>query len=175
MKIFLMNRDFNLVKNPKVIQGITIFIRAMSWFFLLLPFLSLLVWAAGLIAHAVYAEERPTGGICVFFVGLSLFCLLSNFFRLKWNNYTYDWVNGLYFAFTFVFLTCYQFVAVFVPKQKTTFGVNAVFLAANCLVMMMVVFFNSAVVNGSIDDLMRDKLTAIGGPARDPQREKDFN
>ena len=53
MKIYLMNRDYNLVRNQHVITAITYFIRGISWFAITLPFLALGVWAAGLIIRAL--------------------------------------------------------------------------------------------------------------------------
>jgi predicted permease len=79
----------------------------MTWFAVLMPFLSLGVWTAGLINKAVDMNERATGGICVFCAGASLFCLVSAFFRFKWNHYQFDWRNGAYFVGTFLFLMGY--------------------------------------------------------------------
>ena len=173
MKIFLMNRDFHLVRNPKIVIAISYFIRAMSWFSLLLPFLALGTWTAGLIARAVTSKMRATAGITVFLVGAALFFILAMMFRLKWANYRFDWLNGLFFALTWIFLTSYQFVCVFVPETTSTFGISAVFLSANCLVMMAIVFINHPVAHGSIDDLIANKL-AKGNAQRDPNREQEF-
>lgn len=173
MKIYLMNRDFQLVRNPKIITAVSYFIRAMSWFSLFLPFLALGVWSAGLIARAVTSKTRATAGIVVFLVGSALISLLAMFFRLKWANFRFDMRNGICFFLTWLFLTAYQFVAVFVPKTKSTFGISAVFLSANCLVMICIVFFNHAVSNGSIDDMMQSKLSP-NGQARDPERSTAF-
>jgi len=52
MKIFLMNRDFKLVKNERVVTCFTYFIRLMTWFALAIPFLALGVWTAGLLVRA---------------------------------------------------------------------------------------------------------------------------
>jgi hypothetical protein len=145
MKIFIMNRDFHLMKNPKVITFVSYFIRGMSWFAVLLPFLALGVWSAGLIVRAVTAKIRPTAGITVLLIGCALFCLLEMMFRLKWANYRFDWKNGLLFFMTWIFLTGYQFTATFIPETTSTFGISAVFLSANCLVMMAMVFMNHSI------------------------------
>ncbi len=158
MKIFLMNRDFHLVRNEKVIQALTYFIRIMSWFSLSLPFLALGVWAAGLIAKAISAKEKPSGGITVALTGAALFCFLQCFFRVKWNHYKFDLWSALYFCMTFVLLTAYQFVSIFMSPKPSLFGMSAIFLSANCLVMTMIVFLQSAVKDGSIDDIIKTKL-----------------
>jgi drug/metabolite transporter (DMT)-like permease len=146
----------------------------MSWFSILLPILALLVWSAGLIARAVSAKVRATAGITVLLVGLSLICFLIVFFRLKWARHQFDWKNGIFFFLTWAFLTGYQFVCVFVPEKNSTFGISSVFLSANCLVMMAIVFMNHSVTNGSIDDLIQNKIQP-GGAVRDPNRTTDFD
>lgn len=173
MKIFLMNRDFHLVKNPRVISALTQFIRLMSWFSLSLPFLALGVWAAGLIARAVSAKEKPSGGITVALTGASFFCFMSCFFRVKWNHYKFDMWSGIYFCLTFLFLTAYQFVSIFLSVNPSLFGMSAIFLSANCLVMMMIVFLQSAVKDGSIEDIIKTKLP-VGSQPRNPSRNEDF-
>lgn len=140
MKIFLMNRDFNLAKNEHVIKCITIFIRVISWFSILLPMLALGVWGAGLIIRAKDFDTPPAAGICVILVGASLFFLLMTFFTLKWNRYSFDIKNGIYFIMTFVCLTAYQFTAIFMQENESIYGVSSIFLSTNCLLMMMIVF-----------------------------------
>jgi hypothetical protein len=113
MKIYLMNRDFSLVTNPHVIAALTTFIKLMSWFAISLPFLALGVWAAGLIARAINGNGTASAGITVALVGMSLFFFLLYFFRIKWNNYKFDLLSGIYLMLTFLCITAYQFVAVF--------------------------------------------------------------
>jgi hypothetical protein len=54
---------------------------------------------------------------------------------------------------------------------------NAIFLSANCLVMMLLVFINSAVVDSSIQDVIRLKVPAaaqLGRSPPDENRNQDF-
>jgi len=85
----------------------------MSWFAICLPFLSLGIWAAGLIVRAIHGNGTASAGITVALVGMSLFFFLLYFFRIKWNNYKFDLLSAIYLVFTFLFITAYQFVAVF--------------------------------------------------------------
>jgi hypothetical protein len=173
MKIFLMNRNFNLIQNHYVIAGISYFIRMMSWLAITLPFLALGVWTAGLIYRQSILGGQPAAGITVALVGAALFFFLLNFYHLKWNFYRFDIRNLAYFALTFICLTAYQFVAVFVEKEVTTFGVSIVFLSANCLLMMLIVFVQSSVKSGSIQDLIDRKIPKGTNP-RDQTRTLDF-
>ena len=42
--------------------------------------------------------------------------------------------------------------------DRTLFGMSAIFLSANCLVMVAIVFLQSAVKEGSIEDLIKAKI-----------------
>jgi hypothetical protein len=78
---------------------------------------------------------------------------------------------------TFFFLTAYQFVAIYTPAQKTVFGISIVYLSLNCLIMMFLVFMNSAVRNSSIMDFIASKVPSaqqIGKGLPDPRRQTDF-
>ena len=140
MKIFLMNRDFQLIKNEKVVKCFTYFIRLMTWFALSIPFLALGVWTAGLLVRAKSKGSPYVAGITVALVGASLFFFLLNFFRIKWNSYRLDLKCAIYFCLTFFFLTAYQFVAIFMNPNRTLFGMSAIFLSANCLIMIGIAF-----------------------------------
>jgi len=58
--------------------------------------------------------------------------------------------------------------------DRTLFGMSAIFLSANCLVMVAIVFLQSAVKEGSIEDLIKTKIP-LGSQAKDPSRKEDFN
>jgi hypothetical protein len=79
----------------------------MSWFAISLPFLALAVWAAGLIARAITGGASSSAGITVALVGMSLFFFLLYFFRIKWNNYKFDIISGIYLVMTFLCITAY--------------------------------------------------------------------
>ena len=91
-------------------------------------------------------------------VGAAFFFFLLNFFRIKWNHFKFDFKCAILFCLTFLFLTGYQFVAIFMNPDRTLFGMSAIFLSANCLIMMAIVFLQSAVKEGSIEDLIKSKI-----------------
>jgi hypothetical protein len=177
MKIYLMNRDYHLVRNQHIITAITYFIRGISWFAITLPYLALGVWAAGLITRAVRSGGKATAGITVALVGMALIFFILYFFRVKWNNYKFDIRSGIYLVLTFLFLTAYQFVAILMSDNVTVFGLSAIFLSANGLIMMIIVFIQSAVKDGSIDDLIKARIPAadLSIPPKDITRQEDFN
>jgi hypothetical protein len=177
VKTFLLNRSFDSVKDPRILKCLTVTIRMTAWLAVILPVLALFVWTAALIAQSRLAGNKGGGGICVLMLGCSLLCFLGNIARMRWNHHEFDWLNGVYFVMTFFFLTAYQFVAVYIPGTKTTFGVSVVFLSLNCLIMMFLVFVNSAVRDCSIEDIVNKRLQTAqqaGQPVPDPTRKGDF-
>ena len=76
IKIFLMNRDFHLIKNEKVVTCFTYFIRLMTWFALAIQLLALGVWTAGLLVRAKNQGRPYVAGITVVLVGAALFFFL---------------------------------------------------------------------------------------------------
>lgn len=65
--------------------------------------------------------------------------------------------------------------------KPTEFSLSAIFLASNCLVMIIVVFLNNNISRGSIEEVIKKKLPARHppnaegiSPTRNPEREIDF-
>jgi len=79
----------------------------MTWFAILIPFLALGVWSAGLIVNSSNKDKQPAAGVTVALVGGALFFFLLTFFRIKWNHYKFDYKSALYFCMTFLCLTAY--------------------------------------------------------------------
>lgn len=73
----------------------------------------------------------------------------------------------------FSLFTAYQFVAIFLDKSSNSyFGFSSVFLNANCCVIILTIFLNSAIKGGSIEDLLVNKM--VDGEPRDETRTDDF-
>ena len=168
-----MNRDFHLVKNEGFIVFLNFILRMLSWISLIMPFLSLAVWAAGLIIRAKDFKIQPIAGISVLLVGSAFVFFSFSILKIKWNNFTFKFINGLCLFIAFSCFTAYQFIVIFLDKSSNSyFGFSAVFLNANCLVLILTLFLNSGIPNGSISDLIMNKLPK--GDPRDPERETDF-
>lgn len=52
LKIFLMNRDFNLAQNEGFVKFVNFILNILSWLSLLMPFIAIAIWASGLIIRA---------------------------------------------------------------------------------------------------------------------------
>ena len=102
-----MNRDFHLVENENFIIFLNFILRILSWLSLLMPFLSLAVWAAGLLINAKDFGETPVAGVCVIMVGFAFFFFTYSILNIKWNNYQFSAFNALLFGFAGLFLTAY--------------------------------------------------------------------
>lgn len=107
LKIFFMNRDFNLVKNDNIIVLINVILGMLSWLSLCMPMIALAVWASGLIIRAKDYHIEPTGGISVLLVGTSFYFFIFAVFKIKWNNYQFKVLNGVCLFLAFCFFTAY--------------------------------------------------------------------
>lgn len=64
-------------------------------------------------------------------------------------------------------------MAIFLDDSSNSyFGFSTVFLNANCCVVILAIFLNSAIQGGSIEDLVMHKLP--DGEPRDENRDDDF-
>lgn len=61
----------------------------LSWISLIMPVLSLAVWAAGLIIRAKDYNVTPLGGISVLLIGMGLLSFTFGILKIKWNNYSF--------------------------------------------------------------------------------------
>ena len=172
IKIFLMNRDFHLLNNDGFVRVIAWILKMMSWLSLLLPFMSLGVWAAGLLIKAADYGEKPTGGICVLLVGMAFFWFCLGVFKIKWNHYQFTIFNGLCLFLCFLHFTGYQFVSIFMDDNSSFFGYSAIFLCVNCMIMIVIVYLNSGIHEGSMRFIL-SSLVEKGEP-RDENRDMDF-
>lgn len=107
LKIFLMNRDFSLLKSEFLVKFVNFNLSFVTWLSYLLPFLSLSVWAAGLIIRANDFGTSPVGGISVILVGCSFMLFTYGILRIKWNNYQIGVLSGVCFLLAFSCLTAY--------------------------------------------------------------------
>jgi len=87
IKIFLMNRDFHLVENEGFIIFLNFLLRILTWLSLLMPFLAMAIWAAGLLVKARDYGDEPVAGICVLMIGFAFFFFSYGTLKIKWNNY----------------------------------------------------------------------------------------
>jgi hypothetical protein len=112
LKIFLMNRDFNLLQNDGLVRFVNFTLRFITWMSYLLPFLSIAVWAAGLIIRAKDFNQSPVAGVTVILIGSALLLFIYGVCKIKWNNYSFGFQSGLCFLLSFCLLTTYQFLVI---------------------------------------------------------------
>lgn len=172
LKLFLMNRDFHLVQNDGFVVFLNFVLRMLSYLSLLMPIMALGVWAAGLIIKARDFDQTPVGGISVLLVGFTFFWFVFGVFKIKWNNYQFNSFNVICFSISFASFTAYQFVVIFLAQNVSYFGYSSVFLCANCMIMMIIIYLNMGFVGGTVKDLLTHKMEK--GEPLDDERESDF-
>jgi hypothetical protein len=105
--IFLMNREFNLLKSDGTVLFLNYMLGALSWLSLLMPLVTLAVWGSGMIIRAKDFGEMPIGGIGILLCGLAFYFFTFAFLKLKWNMYQFKILNGVAFGLAFALLTAY--------------------------------------------------------------------
>lgn len=135
--------------------------------------MSLAVWAAGLIIRAKDFNMKPIGGIAVILVGTAFMLFTFAFLKIKWNNFSFKFVNWISLFMAFACFTGYQFVVVFLDTTSNSyFGFSTIFLNANLMILMLAIFLNAGIKGGSIAEVIMNKLPK--GEPRDPDRAEDF-
>ena len=84
---FLMNRQFNLIKNPRVIGCVNGFLKVVCYLFMFLPIITLAVWAAAMTILAGKEDRKPVGGIAIVLVGMAFNFFVYSVFKIRWQNY----------------------------------------------------------------------------------------
>jgi hypothetical protein len=174
LKLFLMNRSFYLIEDERLINFVNWNLRVLVWISYSLPFLTLGVWAAGLILRAKDYGITPLGGISVILIGFALLLFAYAVMNIKWNSYAFGYLSGACFFFSLVCITIYQFLVVMYDNSSVSFfGYSTVFLNANLLIMIFNLFINNGITNGSIYDIINSKM--LKGEGLDPERETGFD
>jgi hypothetical protein len=105
--------------------------------------ITLIIWGSGLIARFEEGNQYVTGGVSVLLVGFSALFFLFGVFQIKWNKYRMSKISGFSLLASVGFLTGYQISVTFMEESKSFFGISIIFLTANAIVMIIIVFMNN--------------------------------
>ena len=126
-----------------------------------LPIITLIFWSLALIVKDKENGALPRAGICVFCIGLFFYLFILLILRLKWNKFSFDVFSAIYFFTGLCCLMIHLFLVIFMDDSPSNFGISCVFLMANLVIMVLIVYVNTAVRGGSIDDLIKKKMSEI--------------
>ena len=168
----MASRKWHVLKNEKTIAGINKFLVIICWVFVIMPVITLLAWGIGLIVRFDELNQDVTGGIGVLLVGFSLLFFLYGAFKIVWNRYRMSISSGISLLLALLLLTAYQITTVFMEDDDSFFGLSAIFLTANAILMIIIVFMNSSKTGTSIGEIVK-KLPE--GDKLDPNRESSYD
>lgn len=169
---YLASRKWHMLKKESTIASVNKFLSFVCWIFFSLPVITLLVWGIGLIIRYDEANQNVTGGIAVLLVGFAILFFLYGAFKIKWNRYRMSFSSGASLIISLLFLTAYQITTVFMEDDDSFFGLSAIFLTANAIIMIIIVFMNTSKTGTSVGEIV-NKLPV--GDELDIHREKSYS
>jgi len=151
---YLASREWHLIQKESTIASMNKFLVLISWVFFLIPPITLIFWGAGLIVRFHEFKRNTTGGIAVLIVGFSLLFFLYGAFKIKWNRYRMSMSSGISLIISLLLLTAYQISTVLLEDDKNFFGLSSIFLTANAVIMIIIVFMNSSKTGTSVGEIV---------------------
>jgi len=97
---------------------------------------------------------------------------LYGFFKIKWNKYRVNLISGISIIFSTILFTAYKMTVIFMDDDETYFGISAIFLTANGMIMIVTVFLNNPQGALSINEVV-NKLPE--GPPLDIMRSSNYD
>jgi hypothetical protein len=141
---YLASRHWHLFKDEDAIRRVNFVLKISCWIFFGIPPITLIFWGSGLIARYSEFNRNVTGGIGVFLLGFAALFFLFGAFKIKWNRYRMSRYSGFSLLASLCLLTAYQIVVTFIEENDHFFGISSIFLTANAVVMIIIVFMNTA-------------------------------
>ena len=145
LKEYILQRNIGIVKSPCMRCCVGVYIRIVIVIFMLTPLLTLAVWGGTLIAyHRQQESQTRTDGTAPLFLGITVIFFLFGLFRIFWQNYKISKKMLIIFAVSLSVLIAYLFViTLFDAKSTNFFGYSAIFLFANSLFVIFIIFLHS--------------------------------
>ena len=145
------------IKRKKLAKCMTAFVIT----FLLIPIITLIIWGS-IVSYStddtrsdLDTNPKPLiTPIAIFLVGFAAMAFLIGVLNTKWKKYRLTKCSLFLTAAGLLLLVVFQIVAVFLDEPISYFGVSTIFLAANALFVILVVFINSDTGGRSAQDII---------------------
>ncbi len=121
--------------------------------------ITLFVWAGTLFYVRIDNSEHIIVPVAVLMIGCFVIFFSLGIFYVKWKNYRLSYLSLGYFIVGGGCLLTYELCGNFLDVEKRSFfGISAVFLSYNCVVVMFVIFLNTWKNAVNFLDVLADKL-----------------
>jgi len=151
---YLASREWHLIQSETVIVRINAILVFSCWVFFFLPVITLLFWGAGMVSRKEEYNQNAVGGVAVLLVGFSLIFGLLGVFKIKWNRYRISKLSIICLALSLILISAFQISTIFIADDDSFFGLSAIFLTANAIVMIIITFMNSGRTGTSIGEIV---------------------
>lgn len=156
MRNFFQHLMFDLFGHEKP-NGLVTYLLIVGYSFLIMPFATLIVWAA-----ILFSQGHPNAAASVILLGLSALLLVYGILKIKWNNWRFKNSHLQIILVQYLLVTAWQFIMAF-RKDKNNFVVlSAVFLTQNGLCATIAVFLNLKVAKFNLFSIIQKHLRTDG-------------
>lgn len=151
---YLASRKWHLLQNEDTIAKVNKFLYFICYIVFFLPHITLIFWGSGLIARYDENKKNVSGGIGVFLVGIAFIFFVYGSFKIKWNRFRMSFWAAFALINFILFLTAFQITMVFLEDDDSFFGLSSIFLTANAILMIVIVFMNTTRTGTSISEVI---------------------
>ncbi len=157
---FVANRPWQFLKgrNAGYVHYMRYFRLIILAFLFMCP-VSLGVWTGTIFYKRIANHDSVIVPVAIITVGCSIIFYALGLFYIKWRNYRPSYLNVVCFVLGSGCFLAYQLCCNFLNvSNRSFFGISAILLSCNGIVVMIVIFLNSGKDAVNFLDVLADKL-----------------
>ena len=139
--VYIASRKWQFLRDVNTLERFIGLLSFIIYVLLSMPILALFIYGGTLIYVNYTADAAYNNGIAAILVGICLICIISSLFNIKWQSYRINKYSFLLLMFGGFCFVAFQLVVTFWSDTIEYFSVAAIFLSANGIVMVVLIFF----------------------------------
>ena len=155
--VFIASRRWQFLRDEATLGRFIGILSFIIYVLLSMPIIALFIFGGTLMYVNWQNGYEYYNGIASILVGICLICITSSLFNIKWKQYRIQKSSFLLLMFGGLCFIAYQLVVTFLGETIEYFSVAAIFLPANGIVMVVLIFFvmskDTITITNIIDDL----------------------
>ncbi|CAG9327882.1 unnamed protein product [Blepharisma stoltei] len=142
IEIYIASRLWEFLKDPSALSRSISFLKFIILTILAWPIITLLCWTGSLLYNEIQfgGKYDYVLGISVFLICFSAMFFLSGALRIKWQGYKISWYSILSILLGAALYMAFQIEVLFLQDQVWFFGLSSIFIASNCIVIVMLIY-----------------------------------
>lgn len=161
IETYIASRDWEFLDDPDKLvssMGILKFIMVSILFW---PLFTLIMWIVTLLCKEK-EWESDNGNKYETILGISTFLICSGFFliaagiaNMKWEKYKINKNSIALITVGFCLYIAFQFIVIFMQEPINFFGISAIFISANGIMILLLIFFIQVKGGKTINDVLQ--------------------